>query len=179
MSEQSAAPEATADVAKAGGPPEHNETIVQVLASKVLVDWLRNRQQLLVPFKLDFQKLEKPPVALLIHLMAVAALADGAGRERAAARLETALALVNATDVQRAQAAPALDEPQPLSALVGAIEDVQAGGVAYAACLLTLDRRDPANRHFARYLVARLQLPEQLARAVEQRFRAPLVAQPA
>ena len=64
MNEQAAAAGTTAtEAAKPGGPPEHDEGIVHVLAAKVLVDWLRNRQQLLIPFKLDFQKLEKPAVS--------------------------------------------------------------------------------------------------------------------
>ena len=175
MSEAAAAPSEV----KPGGPPEYDESIVHVVAAKVLVDWLRNRQQLLVPFKLDLQKLEKPPADVLIDLVAVAALADGAGGERARARVETTLALANATEAHRAAARAALEQPKPLSTLLAGIEDLPAAAVAYAACLLALDRAGPANRQFARYLAARLKLPQQLARDVEQRYRAPLVAQKA
>ena len=170
--------EATAASARptAGGPPEHDESTVHVIAAKVLVDWLRNRKQLLVPFKLDLQKLDKPPADVVVDLVAVAALADGASGERARTRVETALGLANATEAHRAAAFTALDRPKALSALLATIEDVQAGAVAYAACLLALDLARPANRQFARYLSARLNLPEQVARSVEQRYRAPLVA---
>ena len=175
MTEAAASPETVTPA----GPPQYDESTIHVLASKVLVDWLRNRQQLLVPFTLDFQKIQKPPVEVLIDLMSVAALADGAGAERARARVEAALPLVNASDAHRAPALAALEQPKPFAALLAGIEDVQGGAIAYAACLLVLDRGDTANRHFARYLAARLKLPAQLARDVEQRYRAPLLAQAA
>jgi uncharacterized membrane protein YebE (DUF533 family) len=53
-----------------------------------------------------------------------------------------------------------------------AVPDVQAGARVYAASLLSIDRRKPVNRHYLRYLAARLQLPRELAHSLEQRFRA-------
>ena len=35
------------------GPSEYDESLVQTLASKLLGDWLKNRQQLLVPALVD------------------------------------------------------------------------------------------------------------------------------
>jgi len=66
----------------------------------------------------------------------------------------------------------ALEQPRPLSRLLAEVEDVQTGARIYAASLLSIDQRKPVNRHYLRYLAARLQLPKELARSLEQRFRA-------
>ncbi len=62
---------------EAGAPPEYDDSMVHVLASKVLSDWLRNRQQLLVPFTLDLQKLDPAEAQTLMHAMIAAAHAGG------------------------------------------------------------------------------------------------------
>ncbi|MGZ5161159.1 MAG: DUF533 domain-containing protein [Burkholderiales bacterium] len=152
-------------------PPEHDDAVVEVLAAKILIDWLRNRQQLLVPFTLDLTKLAPAEVEILVHAMAAAALADGAldGKERE--RVEGALQFVNADDHQRAMLAELLEHPAPLAETLRQVRDVKMGAIVYAASLLAIDRRKPVNRHYLRYLAARLQLPQPLARSLEQRFR--------
>lgn len=166
--------EAPAQEPQPGGPPQFEESAVQVLASKVLLDWLRNRQQLLVPFTLDFAKLEKPRPELLIDGMVAAALAEGVDAKTATGRLEAALGVARASGPHREYARKALEQPRPLHEVLGEVGDVRAGAVLYAACVLAIDRRKPVNRHFLRYIAARLQLSEQLAKNVEQRFRSPL-----
>jgi uncharacterized membrane protein YebE (DUF533 family) len=167
-------PGADAEEEQHGRPPEFDESVVHVLGSKILLDWLRNRQQLLVPFTLDFGKLEKPAPETLIDGMAVSALADGADEETVQARVKTALCAARGSDEYESYAAKALASPKALHQVLGQIHDVRSGAVLYAACVLAVDRRKPANRHFLRYLASRLQLPEQLAKDIEQRFRSTL-----
>jgi uncharacterized membrane protein YebE (DUF533 family) len=152
-------------------PPEHDETIVQVLASKVLGDWLRNRQQLLVPFTLDLQKLDRPEVDVLVHAMVAAAYAGGGLVEKSRERLDAALERLNANDAQRNALHEALNRPRALSDTLANVRDVSIGAMVYSAALLAIDRRRLVNRHFMRYLAARLDLSPQLARSLEQRFR--------
>lgn len=155
-----------------GGPPEHDESLVHILGAKILVDWLRNRQQLLVPLTLDLRNSAPQEVSLLMHAMVAAAQADGTldGKERE--RVESALAHLHADADQRGMLTSALEQRRPLSAVLAEVPDVQTGARVYAASLLAIDRRKPVNRHYLRYLAARLQLPTELARSLEQRFRA-------
>lgn len=143
---------------------------MEVLAAKVLIDWLRNRQQLLVPFTLDLQKLEAGKAQRVIHAIAAAAQADGTLDAKTHARLEAALDRVHATDDHRTMLAHALDHPSPLRQILSDVKDVQSGAVYYAASLLATDRRKNVNRRYLRYLAARLQLPTDLARDLERRF---------
>jgi uncharacterized membrane protein YebE (DUF533 family) len=154
-----------------GAPPEYDESIVQVLASKLLSDWLRNRQQLLVPFTLDLQKLEPSEVDVLLHAMATAAHAGGEPGEKSRERLDAALERLNADDARRDAFLQALTRPKALRDVLAQVRDVRVGAMVYAASLLAIDRRRLVNRHFIRYLAARLDLSSQLARSIEQRFR--------
>ena len=156
---------------EAGGPPEYDESIVQVLASKVLSDWLKNRQQLLVPFTLDLQKLDPSEVDVLMHAMIAAAYAGGDPGEKSRERLDAALERLNAGERQREAFLQALQQPKTLRDALASVQDVSAGAMVYASSLLAIDRRRLVNRHFMRYLAARLDLSPQLARSLEQRFR--------
>jgi uncharacterized membrane protein YebE (DUF533 family) len=156
---------------QAGAPPEHDETLVQVLASKILGNWLRNRQQLLVPFTLDLQKLDPPEAEVLMHAMVAAAFAGGDLGEKSRERLDAALERLNADEAQREAFLQALNAPKALPDALANVRDVSVGAMVYAAALLAIDRRKLVNRHFMRYLAARLDLSPQLARSLEQRFR--------
>ena len=159
------------EAARAAGPAEHDESVVEVLAAKILIDWLRNRQQLLVPFTIDLQKLDQEKVELLVQAMLGAAQADGASDGKERERVESALQLLNAAQDQRTTLAAALDRPRPLADVLSGARDVQTGAIVYAASLLVVDRRKLVNRQYLRYLAARLELPKELARSLEQRYR--------
>jgi uncharacterized membrane protein YebE (DUF533 family) len=145
---------------------------VDILAAKVLIDWLRNRQQLLVPFTLDLQKLDASLAKCVVHAMGTAALADGTFDEKTRARLDAALERIHATDEQRALLEQALEKPLSLREALGDTRDPQTGAIYYAASLLAIDRRKRVNRYYLRYLSARLQLSPELARNLERRFSA-------
>ena len=157
-----------------GAPPEHDESVVQVLASKLLIDWLRNRQQLLVPFTLDLQKLEPDAAEVLMRAMVTAAHADGTLDAADRHRLDAALGRLNAGEDQRARLPAMIEERKPLAEVLEQVSDGETGAMVYAASLLATDRRKRVNRYYLRYLAERLKLSRDLARSVEQRFNAAL-----
>ena len=156
-----------------GGPAQHDETLVQVLATKILLDWLRNRQQLLIPLTLDLRTLPEEEATRLVHAMVMAALAEGTPESLRLARVETALEHLRADPSHFATLAAARERRPSLFDLLAEVPDVQAGTRFYAASLLAIDTRQPTNRHYLRYLSGRLQLPKTLTRNLEQLFRAP------
>ena len=162
--------EGTEEAERPAGPAEHDEPLVEIVAAKVLFAWLRNRQQLLVPYTIDLAKLDADEVEILVHAMTVAAQADGTvdGRERD--RVRSALERLNATPQHLAKADAALDDPMPLAHALAKVGDVQTGAIVYAASLLAIDRRKLVNRQYLRYLSARLQLPKDVCRSLEQKF---------
>jgi uncharacterized membrane protein YebE (DUF533 family) len=171
MSELPEAVEAgTEEAGRAAGPPEHDKPLVGIVAAKVLFDWLRNRQQLLVPYTIDLAKLDASEVELLVHAMIVAAKADGSVDGKEHDRVRSALERLNATPEQIESVDEALDRPKPLAQALAGVKDVQTGAIAYAASLLAIDRRKLVNRQYLRYLAARLQLPRDVCRSLEQRF---------
>ncbi|MDB5862775.1 MAG: hypothetical protein JWO70_581 [Betaproteobacteria bacterium] len=169
MTENAPTAEAQAEqAARPAGPDDHDESIVEILAAKVLIDWLRNRQQLLVPFKIDLQKLDAAQVSLLLHALIAAAQADGTADGKR--RVEAALVALNAAGAHRALLDAAFARPAPLAQTLAGAKDVQTGALVYAASLLAVDRRKLVNRQYLKYLAARLQLPKDLTRSLEQRF---------
>lgn len=154
--------------------PAHDEATVQTLASKILMDWLRNRQQLLVPLALDLQKLEPAMAEALMRAMVTAAHADGVldpGDER---RLTAALERLNASGEQRAGVAALIAQRKPLDEVLAGVNDAESGAMIYAASLLASDRRKRVNRYYLRYLAERLKLTKDLVRGLEQRYNAGL-----
>jgi uncharacterized membrane protein YebE (DUF533 family) len=163
---------ATSDPQVLAAAPAQDESAVRVLAAKILLDWLRNRQQLLLPLKLDLQKLAEREVTLVLHAMAAAAYADGALDDAKRERLDSALAFINANESHRAALADALKNPRALREVLQDVKDVQTGAIFQAASLLAIDRRKLVNRHYLRYVAARLGLSEELARDLSRRFGA-------
>lgn len=144
--------------------------IVDVLAEKVLLAWLRNRYQLLFPFAFDLRRVDEDQAELLVHAMVAAAQADGAFDEKERERIEGALGLVGPGEDAKALLAAALDRPKPLHEILGQVHDVQTGARVYAVSLMAVDQRKTVNRWYLRYLAARLQLSEELVGSLEQRF---------
>ncbi|UEM25341.1 tellurite resistance TerB family protein (plasmid) [Skermanella mucosa] len=165
-----AVPAATppAEAAEPAGP---DPGLVCILSEKVLLAWLRNRYQLLFPFVLDLRRLDRPQADLFIRAMVAAAQADGGydGRERE--RIEGMLSLVNPDVAGRGALDAALENPKPLNEVLRDVRDVQTAALFYAASLMAVDRRNPVNHHYLRYLAARLQLSDELVASLEQRFR--------
>jgi len=145
--------------------------LIGVLAEKVLLAWLRNRYQLLFPFAVNLRQLDQRQAEILVHAMIAAAQADGSFDKREQERVEGTLSLVSASDSERHYLAEATKRPKPLNEILGEVHDVQTGALIYAASLMALDERKPVNRYYLRYLAARLQLSEELAGSLEQRYR--------
>ena len=145
--------------------------LVDVLAEKVLLAWLRNRYQLLFPFALDLHRLDAGGAELLVHAMIAAAEADGFLDDKERERIEGALSLVDRCDDKRTFLDAALGRPKSLNEVLREISDVRTGALVYAASLMAVDERKPVNRHYLKYLAVRLQLSEELVGSLEQRFR--------
>jgi hypothetical protein len=154
------------------GPPGLDPGIVGVVADKVLLAWLRNRYQLLFPLAFDLRRLNAEQAELVLHAMIAAAQADGSldGQERQ--RIESALTLVNPRADEQTFLREALRQPKPLNELLTRVRDVETGALVYAASLLAVDRRKPVNGYYLQYLAARLQLSDELAESLHQRFQA-------
>ncbi len=163
----------TVVVAEESQPEPRDEAfdpgVVCVLAEKVLNAWLRNRHQLLFPFAVDLRRLERNETALVAHTMVAAAQADGSmdGKERK--RIEAALGLADASEA--AFLDEVLQHPRPLNEILAAAQDVKTRALVFAAALMAVDRTRPVNRYYLKYLAARLQLPEELADSLKQRYR--------
>jgi len=181
------APEVAAHTSLTGSKPSRNgaaegseradstyygEGTIEVLAAKILIDWLRNRQQLLVPFKLDLQQLAAQQVDTLMQAMVAAAQAEGAATEGLPPRLKAALQSLNPSAAHQAAFQRAYTQPLPMHQVLAQVPDVQSGALVYAASVLATDRRKLVNRQYLRYLAARLHLPRDLARSLEQRYAA-------
>jgi uncharacterized membrane protein YebE (DUF533 family) len=145
--------------------------ILGVVAEKVLLAWLRNRYQLLFPFALNLHRLDKKQAELLVHAMIAAAHADGSldGKERE--RIRGILNLVDASEAETALLEEAIIQPKPLNDILTEVRDVQTGALVYAASLMALDQRKAVNRHYLRYLAARLQLSDELVESLDHRYR--------
>ena len=153
------------------GVPEYHDSVVDVVAAKILVDWLRNRQQMLAPDTLDLAKLEPQQAELVIHAMVAAARADGTLQGRERKHVEAALHRLTRDTNQRAALTAILDRPRALADALAEVHDLPTAALVYAASVAAIDSRQRVNRYYLRYLAARLRLPRDLARTLEQRFR--------
>jgi hypothetical protein len=168
-----AAPAPDASTIKPPDPthPTFDPGLVGVVAEKVLLAWLRNRYQLLFPFALDLRRLDKKQAELLVHAMVAAAQADGSldGKERE--RIRGVFILVNASEAEKAFLEEAITQLKPLNDILSEVRDTQTGALVYAASLMAVDQRKAVNRHYLKYLAARLQLSDELVESLEQRYR--------
>jgi hypothetical protein len=155
---------------KSDSEPAFDPGIVGILSEKVLLAWLRNRFQLLFPFALDLRRLDERQAGLLVHAMIAAAQADGSFDRQERDRIAGTLDLVNPSADERAFLSRAIESPTPLNEILSQVHDVQTGALVYAASLMAVDRRQPVNRYYLRYLAARLQLSDELTKSLEQRY---------
>jgi hypothetical protein len=155
---------------KSASEPAFDPGIVGILSEKVLLAWLRNRFQLLFPFALDLRRLDERQAGLLVHAMIAAAQADGSFDRQERDRIAGTLDLVNPSADERAFLSRAIESPTPLNEILSQVHDVQTGALVYAASLMAVDRRQPVNRYYLRYLAARLQLSDELTKSLEQRY---------
>ena len=145
--------------------------IVDVLAGKILVAWLRNRYQLLFPLAFDLARLDRAQARLMVQAMAVAAEADGVLDPAERDRLATVVQRLGQADADRAELDRAIEAPGSLNDLLAEVRDTRTAGLVYVAALLALDQRRPVNEYWLRYLAARLQLSDELVASLQQRFR--------
>lgn len=153
-------------------PTDPGRVLEFVVATKVLAGWLANRQQTLMPHTLSFGALSPAQSELLVAVMAAAALADGRVDAAEIKRLPLALRRAGAGEGEEWELRRALDEPRPLQPLLAEVMEEGLGSHAYAAALLSVDRRARANRAFLDYLAARLGLSPDVAGSLERRYRA-------
>lgn len=155
----------------AADPDVFDDGIVEVLAEKVLLAWLRNRYQLLFPFALDLGRLDKGQATIVVHAMVAAAQADGTFEAKERQRIGEALSRLGTSPEIQASLDAAIREPKPLHGILAQVHDVQTSALVYAVSLMAVDQRKPVNRRYLKYLGARLQLSEELIGSLEQRFR--------
>lgn len=148
-----------------------DDDLTLALGAKLLGGWLSNRSQTVVPHTLNFRALAQGQGAILVEIMVAAAQADGAVDPREAQQLALALDRVGAGAAEKQHLATALDESQHLGRLLARVQDEGLATHAYAAALLSINRRERVNRAFLDYLAGRLGLSPQIASALERRYR--------
>lgn len=168
--EQAAAETVAAVPATARDQPARDD-LADAVGAKLLAGWLSNRSQTQVPHTLNFRALSEGQGALLVDLMAAAAQADGTVDPREVEQLGLALDRVGAGEAEKQRMAAAVDEPQHLGRLLARVLDESLGTHAYAAALLSINRRGRVNRAFMDYLAGRLGLSSEITSALERRYR--------
>jgi uncharacterized membrane protein YebE (DUF533 family) len=140
--------------------------LTQAIAGKVLLGWLQNRHQTLYPLTVNMGALEPDQVRLLARMMAVA-LQSGA----APAEVAPAAAWFESAGGDAAAVRGALAAPPPLSTLVRDLKEANIAAYAYVVALASGAWRDPAGRLFLEYLATRLDLPIEVVRSANRRYR--------
>jgi uncharacterized membrane protein YebE (DUF533 family) len=166
-------PETTPPVDRRRGTFEPTQKAVfQAVGTKVLLGWLQNRHQTLLPLTVNFRVLDENDAELLAEAMAAAMLAmsgaTDASREPAEAFLRASGASGSTLELFR----QALANPQPLVRLFDRLRASHGlGPLAYILMVVANDGRDPANVLFLQWAAARLELPTTVVRSVERRYR--------
>ncbi len=164
----------------AGGSPGRRQrqlaspraVVMESLGGKVLHAWVQNRHQTLYPLTVNFRMLEPPQAALLAQVMAVVLLADPTPPD--AARIEAAtswLGTVGAEPAVQAALRAALETPRPLSRMLHEVQQSDMAPYAYVVALAAGPSHDPAGQLFLDYLAARLDLPTEVIRSANRRYR--------
>ncbi|WP_210529785.1 DUF533 domain-containing protein [Rubellimicrobium arenae] len=150
---------------------EPGRALEVALGTKLLDGWLANRHQILVPHTLNFQALSSDEGHLLLRIMAAAAQADGQVDLRESRQIQLALQRVGAGAAEAEWLDTALGELQNLAALLAEVQRMGLATHAYAAALLAINRRGPANQAFLTYMAARLGLAADVAGSLDRRYR--------
>ncbi len=148
-----------------------DRAILAVLGTKILHAWLRTQHQLLFPLTLAIERIDESARDHLAQAAVAAALSDGIWDSAKEAQVDNGLRPFLANPQSRADAiVRARVSPWPLHAVLAA-DDIHAAGLIYAAVLAGTNRRSSTGRMFTRYVVARLRLPDELARSLERRYQ--------
>ena len=148
------------------------EIVADSLAGKVLHAWLQNRHQTLYPLTVNLRALDPGRASLLARMMATSSLAGG--RVPGAERLEDCVAWLRragAGDAVIDAFRDARDTPVPLRALLQEVQGAGVAAYAYVVSLVAVDGRDEAGQRFLDYLAVRLDLPINVIRSADRRYR--------
>jgi uncharacterized membrane protein YebE (DUF533 family) len=148
----------------------HDEHVLDVIAYKILLAWLRNRYLASFSLTLNLSGLTREQMALLADAMVAAARADGVFEAHEREHLDAAWKLIDRNGSEVGIFTAALDSPRPLHDILQAARDVQTRALVYAGSLVAIEKRTAVHRHYLRYLAARLELSDGLVSALEQRF---------
>ena len=171
MSNDSTTDEAAA-AAPAAAPASvfHDEHVLDLLAYKILLTWLRNRYVESFSFTLHLDALTQEQMRLLADAMVAAARSDGTFERSEREHLEAAWKLIGVNESAAALFTTALHSPRALHDILDAAGDAQSRALVYIGSLLAIEKRSVVHRYYLRYLAARLGLPNELVSALEQRF---------
>jgi uncharacterized membrane protein YebE (DUF533 family) len=163
-------------VEESAAPPEarasvfHDEHVLDLVAYKILLTWLRNRYVESFSFTLHLNALTQEQMALLADAMVAAARSDGSFDPGERDHLEAAWKLIDVSESGAALFRTALEAPRALHDILDAANDAQSRALVYTGSLLAIEKRSAVHRFYLRYLAARLGLPKELVSALEQRF---------
>lgn len=116
---------------------------------------------------------EEAEATNLIHLMILAAKADGEISPAERQRITEELVRTGADDEERAFFQRALDEPLDLDTVLRRIDNPQMAEEAYAASLLAIEIDTPAEQQYLAYLATRLKLDDKTITRIHEQFDAP------
>lgn len=133
---------------------------LDVLAAKVMLSHLRNRQQKLGPPPTAFGHLDDTQTELLVRAMVAAVHASGPMDDGKARRLRGALSAFGLQPETRGFVAEAIRVPLPLDAVLRGVRDPHVASLFYAASLAALDQHGAVDRAYLHYLASRLKLPQ-------------------
>ncbi|WP_448203279.1 DUF533 domain-containing protein [Azospirillum sp. sgz302134] len=148
----------------------HLPALHEVLARHILNAHLRNRHQLMDPAPSDLRTASAEEARLLIRAMAAAAHADGGLDQLERGRIRSVLRTSALDEEDRRELERLVEEPQCLEELVRQVGTPRMAARFYAVSLAVLDKNEPVNRAYLRYLAQRLGLPGDLVVRLNRRL---------
>lgn len=144
--------------------------LLDSVGTKILHFWLQNRHQTLFPLTVNLRAVPPHHAELLAQMAAVALLAGSPGR----AELDAARAWLHSVggdDTVVAWFEHALAAPPAASTLIGAVQQEKLAALAYVVSLVSLGQHDLAGMLYLEYLAVRLNLPLNVVRSANRRYR--------